>query len=222
MSEPSSRPRRRPAKRDRYHHGDLRTALIQTAIDVVEERGMPAFSMAEASRRLGVAVAAPYRHFVDREALLAAVAGRAAELLVERLDRDVTSGSPAQRLAAATRGYVRFAADHHALFQTLVASGLNKTRHLELHRAGQQIGAVFLSPALELLGGDHTAAAQLTAAIVASAHGHAVLLLDDCPGPDQQSVEAAAQHAAQATTALILGREALLGPTPKAMTASNP
>ena len=60
--------------------------------------------MAEASRRLGVAVFAPYRQFADRDALLAAVALRAAGLLAEQLDRTAASGTPAQRLAAAAAG----------------------------------------------------------------------------------------------------------------------
>ncbi|MQA86530.1 MAG: TetR family transcriptional regulator [Streptosporangiales bacterium] len=75
----------RSAKRSRYHHGDLRAALIDTAIELLRERGVQGFSLAEASRRLGVAAAAPYRHFADREELLAAVAVRASEALVERL-----------------------------------------------------------------------------------------------------------------------------------------
>jgi AcrR family transcriptional regulator len=67
-----------------------------------------AFSMAEASRRLGVAVAAPYPHFADREDLLAAVAIRAAELLGRQLDREAVAADPAGRLAAAAGCYVRF------------------------------------------------------------------------------------------------------------------
>ena len=61
-------------KDGRYHHGDLRAALIETAVDVIGERGVRGFSMAEASRPLGVAVSAPYAHFADRDDLLAAVA----------------------------------------------------------------------------------------------------------------------------------------------------
>ncbi|HEX4291130.1 MAG TPA: helix-turn-helix domain-containing protein, partial [Trebonia sp.] len=60
-----------PAKGSRYHHGDLRPALVDAAIDVIAERGVRDFSMAEASRRLGVTTAAPYRHFADRDELLA-------------------------------------------------------------------------------------------------------------------------------------------------------
>ena len=56
-----------------YHHGDLRNALIMSAVEVIEERGDPEFSISEAARRAGVSAAAPYRHFRDREALLEAV-----------------------------------------------------------------------------------------------------------------------------------------------------
>ena len=57
------------ARNGRYHHGDLRAALIGTAIEIIAERGVRGFSVAEASRRLGVAVSAPYAHFADRDGL---------------------------------------------------------------------------------------------------------------------------------------------------------
>jgi AcrR family transcriptional regulator len=214
-----------PARRERYHHGDLRAALIDTAVELLGERGLEAFSMAEASRRLGVAVSAPYRHFADRDALLAAVAVRAAELLADQLDRQVLVGPPAQRLAAAARTYVRFASDHRPLFQALAGSGLDKDRHPEIARAAQTIGAAFTAPAAELTkgveltdgaelaDGDEPATAQLALAIVATAHGHATLMLDGTFGTGPQAVEVAASQAAAATLALIAGREALTGPT---------
>ena len=201
----------RPA-RDRYHHGDLRAALIETAVELLGERGVEAFSMAEASRRLGVAASAPYRHFADRDALLAAVAVRAAELLVDQLDRQVAPGPPAQRLAAAARTYVRFAFSHRPLFQALAGSGLDKDRHPEIGRAAQTIGAAFIVPSAELVNGDETAAARLALAIVATAHGHAMLMLDSTFGTGHHAVETAAEQVAAAALALIAGREALTRP----------
>jgi len=200
-----------PAKRGRYHHGDLRAALIETTIELLGERGVQAFSMAEASRRLGVAVAAPYRHFADRDALLAAVAVRAAELLGKQLDREAASGTPAQRLAAAARAYVRFASDQRPLFQALAGSGLDKSRHPEVERAAQAVGMAFLSPAARLVNGDERAAARLTSAIVATAHGHAMLMLDGTFGSGRHAAEAAAEQAAAATLALIAGQDSLTG-----------
>jgi AcrR family transcriptional regulator len=209
----------RPARRDRYHHGDLRAALIETAVELLGERGVEAFSMAEASRRLGVAVSAPYRHFADRDALLAAVAVRAAELLADQLDRQVAPGPPAQRLAAAARTYVRFASSHRPLFQALAGSGLDKDRHPEIGRAAQTIGAAFIAPSAELVTGDELvngaepAAARLALAIVATAHGHAMLMLDGTFGTANHAVETASQQAAAAALALVAGREALAGST---------
>ena len=75
----------RSGKSGRYHHGDLRAALIDTAVELIGERGVREFSLAEASRRLGVAVSAPYAHFADREDLLAAVAVRAFEIFTGAL-----------------------------------------------------------------------------------------------------------------------------------------
>jgi AcrR family transcriptional regulator len=198
-----------PARRGRYHHGDLRDALVETAIALLGERGAGAFSMAEASRRLGVAPSAPYRHFADRDALLAAVAVRAAGLLGERLGQVTASGSPEQRLAAAAEAYVRFADEERALFQALAGSGLDKDRHPEIARAAEPVSALFLSAAAEVAGGDQAAAARLVSAVVATAHGHATLMLDGTFGSGQEAARAAAAHAAAAARALIAGRRAL-------------
>jgi AcrR family transcriptional regulator len=201
-----------PAGRSRYHHGDLREALIQTAIELLGEGGAGAFSMAEASRRLGVAASAPYRHFADRDALLAAVATRAAGLLAEQLDRTAASGAPPERLAAAARAYVRFADDQRPLFQSLAGSGLGKQSHPEITRAAQAIGAAFLSPSADLANGSEPAAARLASAIVATAHGHAMLMLDGTFGTGHHAAEIAAEQAAAATLALISGRDSLAPP----------
>lgn len=195
-----------PAGRGRYHHGGLRDALIDTAIELLAERGVDGFSLAEASRRLGVAPSAPYRHFPDRDALLAAVAVRAAGLLASQLDRQVPAGSPAQRLAAAAGAYVRFADDQRTLFRALAGSRLDKDHHPEIARAAEPISTAFLSPAAELLRGDQAAAAQLASIVAATAHGHAMLMLDGSFGSGRQAAEAAARQAAAATLALTAGR----------------
>lgn len=195
--------------RGRYHHGDLRNALVETAIEVLGEHGTAAFSLAEASRRLGVAPSAPYRHFADRGALLAAVAVRAAGLLSDRLGEQAASGPPSQRLAAAAAAYVRFADEQRALFQALAGSGLDKGRHPEIARAAEPVSALFMSAAVAVAGGDQAAAARLVSAVVATAHGHATLLLDGTFGPGEEAAEAAARQAAAATIALIAGRDAL-------------
>ncbi len=204
-----------PGSRRRYHHGGLREALIETTIELLGERDIQAFSMAEASRRLGVAVAAPYRHFADRGDLLAAVAVRAAGLLGQQLDREAAAGDPAARLAAAAGCYVRFAAAQRPLFQALAGSGLDKQRYPEIMRAAAALAQAFLAPAIALAGGDEAAGGRLGSAVVATAHGHAMLLLDGTFGTGSPAATAAAGQAEAAACALIDGRSWLIQPLPR-------
>src|SRR6201993_5193038 len=62
------------ARRDSYHHGDLKRALTSAALSLVAEKGPKGFTLTEAARRAGVSAAAPYRHFADKAELLATVA----------------------------------------------------------------------------------------------------------------------------------------------------
>src|ERR1700722_15983827 len=133
-SRRSATPSEVPAKGGRYHHGDLKAALVDAAIGLIAERGVRDFSLAEVSRRLGVTVAAPYRHFADRDALLAAVAIRALGVFAEMVTRDAAAKAPpAERLAAMARDYVRFAAEQRPLFDTMFAAGIDKSEHPEVH-----------------------------------------------------------------------------------------
>jgi AcrR family transcriptional regulator len=192
----------------RYHHGDLRAALVETAIGLIAERGVRGFSLAEASRRLGVSAAAPYRHFADRDELLAAVAARSLQVFAAMVAEQAgDTQDPRQRLASMTRAYVRFAAEQRPLFDTLYSAGLDKTRYPELQRAWEPVDA-FLGVVEEICGGDAAAADALATALEATAHGHAMLLLDSEPGTDAD-VAAAADRAAAATLAIISGRSAL-------------
>lgn len=208
----SPTPSDRPGKGGRYHHGDLRAALVDAAIDLIAERGVRGFSLAEASRRVGVSAAAPYRHFADRDDLLAAVAVRALNVFTSMLEAEaVDTETPEQRLAAMTRAYVRFA-ERRPLFETLFSSGIDKRRYPELKRAYEPVDA-FLSSVGEICEGDAAAADALVAVLEANAHGHAALLLDGEYGQGPDAVRVAADQAAGATLALIDGRKALKGPT---------
>ena len=193
----------------RYHHGDLRAALVDAAIVLIAERGVHGFSLAEASRRVGVTTAAPYRHFADREDLLAAVAVRGMQAFTAMAEADADSAAtPEQRLAAVAGAYVRFAAEHRPLFDTLFSSGIDKSRYPELQRAWEPLDAL-LAEVQQICDGDAAAADALTAAAEATAHGHAMLLVDGEYGQGPDAVRAAANSAVRATLALIAGRAAL-------------
>ncbi|MEO3887881.1 TetR/AcrR family transcriptional regulator [Nonomuraea sp. B5E05] len=198
----------RTTKRDRYHHGDLRAALIETAMELVAERGVQAFSMAEASRQLGVALSAPYRHFTDRDELLLAVGVRAGNLLVEAVTAERGGSAPQDRLVAVARGYVRFAAKHRALFETLFGMW-STANEPELEQASRPVKEAFQAGAMALSADDPVAAEALGLAVAATAHGHAELLHLGMFGTGEQGVELAVQRAAAATLALIDGRASL-------------
>jgi AcrR family transcriptional regulator len=198
-----------PAKQGRYHHGDLRPALVDAAIAVIAERGVRGFSLAEATRRLGVTTAAPYRHFADRDELLAAVAARALSFFAAMLgDAADAADTPAQRLAAMAGAYVRFAAQQRPLFDTIFNSGLDKSRYPELQRAWEPVDAL-LAVVLEVCDGDAAAADALADAVEATAHGYAMLLIDGEYGEGPDAVNAAVAKAIASAQALTAGRHAL-------------
>jgi AcrR family transcriptional regulator len=97
----------------RYHHGNLRAALIEAALSLLAEGGPAVLSLREVARRAGVSHAAPYRHFDDRAALLSALAEHAFVELEQRLVASDRS------LEALGRAYLEFALDHPERFRLM-------------------------------------------------------------------------------------------------------
>ena len=114
-----------------YHHGNLREALIQAALDLISQKGPAGFTFAEAARAAGVSPAAPYRHFRDRDALLADVALRGFTAFEDALRTAWGGGHPNPRLAFDRLGkaYLAFARTQPALFSAMFESGLPLDAH---------------------------------------------------------------------------------------------
>jgi len=101
-----------------YHHGDLSRALVDAAIESVEADGLEGLSLRKVARAAGVSQAAPYAHFADKQALLSAVAERGLrELSASMAETARGTRTPAARVRALARGYVRFATARPALFR---------------------------------------------------------------------------------------------------------
>ncbi|MGI4757944.1 MAG: TetR/AcrR family transcriptional regulator, partial [Janthinobacterium lividum] len=113
-----------PKTSDTYHHGDLKTAMIKAALDLVREKGPRGFTLNEASRVAGVSKSAPYRHFRDKDALLAEIALIGTRLLESEL-RAASSrrGTPREKLLSALLGYIEFAQNHPDYFAVMFQSG---------------------------------------------------------------------------------------------------
>jgi AcrR family transcriptional regulator len=135
-----------------YHHGNLREALVQAALDLIAQKGPAGFTFAEAARHAGVSPAAPYRHFRDRDALMADVAKRGFERFEQQLATAWNEGLPNPRAAfdRLGRAYLDFARTEPAYFSAMFEAGLSMTGHRELQEAGDRAFAV-LRGACEVL-----------------------------------------------------------------------
>jgi AcrR family transcriptional regulator len=111
--------RKRPG---RYHHGDLRRALIDTALKMIEQEGVAAVTTRALARRLGVSHAAPGHHFHDRDALLIEVATEGFRAFADALEAAARGpDDPEEKLVAIGRAYVRFACAHSSHVEVMFA-----------------------------------------------------------------------------------------------------
>lgn len=110
-----------------YHHGDLPTAMVRAAIELLDEDGTAELSVRAAARRAGVSTAAPYRHFPDRQALVSAVAAVGYTELATDLAAVSSVPTTAEDLAATAVAYVDFALRRPGLFRAMFAEGCDTT-----------------------------------------------------------------------------------------------
>ncbi len=106
-------------KRDAYHHGDLRETLIDLALEALEADGPESLSLRLLAARAGVSGMAPYRHFEDKAALMAAVARRGFAMLAAEYAAADRLKDPRARLTKYAVAYVEFAAQRPGLFATM-------------------------------------------------------------------------------------------------------
>jgi AcrR family transcriptional regulator len=120
---PSDRGWRRPRS---YHHGNLKEVLLEAARKLIEQYGPAGFSLTEAARLAGVSPAAPYRHFRDRDALLAEVAKSGFERFAARLDTAWNNGVPTPLSAFDNLGkaYLAFAREEPASYAVMFEPGV--------------------------------------------------------------------------------------------------
>lgn len=133
-----------PGSRRGYHHGNLREALIEAALQLITEKGPGGFTFAEAARAAGVSPAAPYRHFRDRDALIADVARRGFEAFGTALAKAWDGGKPNPRAAFERVGhaYLDFARAEPAYFAAMFESGLALSDYPEARAEGEKAFAV--------------------------------------------------------------------------------
>jgi AcrR family transcriptional regulator len=164
-----------------YHHGDLRAALLRAALSLIEEHGVKGLALSDAARLAGVSVAAPYRHFKDKEALLAEIAAEGFVLFRDALARASRGNleDKVKRLVEMGVAYVGFALQHRSHFKVMWESGIPKGKYPELGKTAGEAYLLLQKAALDLLPAAHPDRQQ---ALVSTAwsvvHGYAMLTLE--------------------------------------------
>jgi AcrR family transcriptional regulator len=135
-----------------YHHGNLKEALVRAALALIAEKGPAGFTFAEAARWAGVSPAAPYRHFRDRDELMADVARRGFDLFESALKKAWDEGRPDPSTAfdRVGRAYLAFAKSEPAYYSAMFEAGIPLDADAELRAAGDRAFGV-LRGATEVL-----------------------------------------------------------------------
>ncbi len=142
--------------RDKYHHGDLRQALLEAAEEELKEKGVEGFTLRGCAKRAGVSHAAPAHHFKDATALLTALAalGFRRFLEVQIKYKDAAPPNPRDRMLASGLGYIDFAQKHTALFRLIFSSDRPDYADAELSHASEAAFTDMMQGVRALSGGN--------------------------------------------------------------------
>ena len=178
-----------------YHHGDLRNALIQAGLELLSEGGAAALDLRKVARKSGVSHAAPYRHFADKQALIAAITEEGFHQLAEKIQSALhdAADDSFEQLYATARAYVHFAAENPWLMREMF-SGLTIEReaYLSLHAASKDVFNLYVKVVLqgqerkEIVDGD---VGEMAGVLWSVLHGVAMLTIENqmrpyTDGPD--------------------------------------
>ncbi|MFT6605587.1 MAG: AcrR family transcriptional regulator [Halocynthiibacter sp.] len=171
-----------------YHHGNLKQALIDAALILIEEKGPTGFTLSEAAKRAGVTPAAVYRHFAGREDLIAEIARQGYEIFADLMEYARAKGNPSALAAfeATGRAYLAFARKHPGHYIAMFESGISINRSPELNLVATRALGVLEGAAAELSkhipADKRPPAAMFSAHIWALSHGVVELFARGSPG----------------------------------------
>jgi AcrR family transcriptional regulator len=117
-------------KKKTYHHGDLKNALIKAGVDILAKDGVSGLSLRKVASKTGVSHAAPYAHFADKQALIAAISTEGFRQLYERISSvaDEYKTKPSRQLVEVGWAYVQFALDDRDRFKVMFSGVLEKEK----------------------------------------------------------------------------------------------
>lgn len=171
-----------------YHHGNLRQALVDAALQLIELKGPTGFTLSEAAKQAGVTPAAVYRHFEGREDLIAEAALQGYEIFGDLMQYAYESGQPSalQAFEATGRAYLAFARRYPGHYIAMFESGVQINRTAALATVANRANAVLEKAATDL--SQHIPeekrppASMFSAHIWAMSHGVVELFARNSPG----------------------------------------
>ena len=171
-----------------YHHGNLKQALVDAALDLIRAKGPTGFTLSEAAKQAGVTPAAVYRHYEGREDLIAEAALQGYEIFADVMEHTYDHGQPSALTAfeRTGRAYLAFARQYPGHYIAMFESGVSTNRTPDLARASQKARSVLDLAAQNLcnrIPADHRPpAAMFSAHIWAMSHGVVELFARNSPG----------------------------------------
>ncbi|WP_054006142.1 TetR/AcrR family transcriptional regulator [Cypionkella psychrotolerans] len=171
-----------------YHHGNLRQALVEAALELIADQGPTGFTLSEAAKTADVTPAAVYRHFAGRDDLIAEVARQGYDIFAALMEFAYNNGQPTALAAfeATGRAYLAFARKYPGHYMAMFESGLSLQAHPDLAIVAQKARAV-LEQAAEKLSqhlpvGKRPPSSMFSAHIWAMSHGVVELYMRGAPG----------------------------------------
>jgi AcrR family transcriptional regulator len=201
----SARPVRKPA--DRYHHGDLRRALLQAAVGTIRSHGVEGLTLRGVGSALGVSRSALYRHFTDKAALLAAVAAEGFRMLRAELTGSwERAGRGLRGFEAMGEAYVRFARAHPSHYRVMFGANIVDVEHAELAQEGSGAFDVLVDAIAELQTqrlARRDDPRQMALFVWAATHGVAMLAIDGRLGNQSSAIDDLTRYTTQRIRAAI-------------------
>jgi AcrR family transcriptional regulator len=173
------------AQKTSYHHGDLRAALLEAALDIITERGPQSLTIREVARKAGVSHTAPYRHFANKDDLIVAVVKQGFELMSQTMQdkKSAAEPDPISQFAASGTAYVDFALQHPAYYRVmysgdlLTSTGQHTLQHTSAETFNTLVEDVTTCQALNIIRPGDPAKQAL--ALIATIHGLVSLINDN-------------------------------------------
>jgi AcrR family transcriptional regulator len=183
-------------EKGKYHHGDLKNALIQAGSEILAKEGVGSLSLRKVAGRAGVSHSAPYAHFTDKQALIAAISTEGFRLLYERLQAasDANRADPARMLSEVAYAYLSFALDAPASFKVMFSGVLEQEKAYPEFVAMSKKNFLLLVELVELCQAAGLLKAgdpgQLAVSVWSLVHGFTALLLErQIPGTIRDRAE---------------------------------